>query len=269
MDNNKQFREYDKADDLVIQTYKLNHQYQSLEFVNEKLDEYCRNFNICKMTIWDAINKLDKIIDESDPDLGLNQMYHAFQSAEGLRKLYPEPEKDYLHLVGLIHDLGKVLLLPEFGSLPQWSVVGDTFPVGCAYSDKIVYNHFFELNPDKKNMICNSKYGIYKPNCGIDNILLSFGHDNYLYDVLKHNKCEIPEEGLKIIKYHSFYSWHRENQYEYLMNDEDYKIRDLCRQFSDCDLYTKNDNNKLDIDKLKPYYDGLIKKYFPNELLEW
>ena len=34
-------------------------------------------------------------------------------------------------LVGLIHDLGKVLCL--FGE-PQWAVVGDTFPVGCAFS---------------------------------------------------------------------------------------------------------------------------------------
>jgi hypothetical protein len=40
------------------------------------------------------------------------------------------------HLTGLIHDLGKILAHPEFGSEPQWAVVGDTFPVGCAFSDK-------------------------------------------------------------------------------------------------------------------------------------
>src|SRR2546422_6255074 len=39
-------------------------------------------------------------------------------------------------LTGLIHDLGKVLCL--FGE-PQWAVVGDTFPVGCAHSDTIVF----------------------------------------------------------------------------------------------------------------------------------
>ena len=44
-----------------------------------------------------------------------------------------------------MHDMGKVLCL--FGE-PQWAVVGDTFPVGCAYSDKIVYPEFFKNNPD-------------------------------------------------------------------------------------------------------------------------
>ena len=38
------------------------------------------------------------------------------------------PDDDWFHLVGLIHDLGKVMAF--FGE-PQWAVVGDTFPVGC------------------------------------------------------------------------------------------------------------------------------------------
>lgn len=35
---------------------------------------------------------------------------------------------------------------------PQWSVVGDTFPVGCKWADSIVYSDssFFE-NPDGNN----------------------------------------------------------------------------------------------------------------------
>lgn len=36
-------------------------------------------------------------------------------------------------------DLGKVLLHPSFGQLPQWAVVGDTFPVGCAYDESNVH----------------------------------------------------------------------------------------------------------------------------------
>jgi len=48
----------------------------------------------------------------------------------------------------LIHDLGKVLSL--FGE-PQWAVVGDTFPVGCAFSDKIVFPEYFDANPDRQD----------------------------------------------------------------------------------------------------------------------
>lgn len=40
---------------------------------------------------------------------------------------------------GFIHDLGKILAHPKFGGMPQWCVVGDTFPVGCAFSDRCVY----------------------------------------------------------------------------------------------------------------------------------
>lgn len=35
---------------------------------------------------------------------------------------------------------------------PQWAVVGDTFPVGCAWSDSIVYRTTsFDNNPDGKD----------------------------------------------------------------------------------------------------------------------
>lgn len=37
-------------------------------------------------------------------------------------------------------DLGKVLLHPSFGELPQWAVVGDTYPVGCAFDESIVHH---------------------------------------------------------------------------------------------------------------------------------
>ena len=43
-----------------------------------------------------------------------------------IRKDYPE--EDWFQLVGLIHDLGKIM---AFYDEPQWAVVGDTFPVGC------------------------------------------------------------------------------------------------------------------------------------------
>lgn len=52
---------------------------------------------------------------------------------QAIRKAYPGEEWDWFHLTGFIHDLGKLLLLPKFGGLPQWAVVGDTFPVGCRF----------------------------------------------------------------------------------------------------------------------------------------
>ena len=43
-------------------------------------------------------------------------------------------------------DLGKVLLLPSFGELPQWAVVGDTYPVGCAFDESIVHHKVSTLD---------------------------------------------------------------------------------------------------------------------------
>lgn len=260
------FRDYNNSPNHVIETYKMNHTYQTVNYVRSMHKKYF-NFDTCKMTIWEAIEKLNNIIDESDPDLDLPQIIHALQTAEAIRKVYPD--KDWLHLVGLIHDLGKVLSLEEFGSLPQWSVVGDTFPVGCQFSKKIVYPEFFKYNPDYNDKRYNTKYGIYTPNCGLDNLLFSFGHDEYMYQVLIHNKCMIPKIGLDIIRYHSFYPLHKDNEYEYLLSENDYKLKEELHNFSKFDLYTKSNISMYDIDSLKEYYQGLIDKYFNNDLLCW
>uniref|UniRef100_A0A6C0C8W4 Inositol oxygenase n=1 Tax=viral metagenome TaxID=1070528 RepID=A0A6C0C8W4_9ZZZZ len=246
----------------ISQTYKLNHRNQTSDYVKSMLDIHCTRFDKCKMSINDILALQDKIIDESDPDLENAQIVHAYQTAERVRQQFPD--QDYLHLVGLLHDCGKVLLLDEFGGLPQWSVVGDTFPVGCKHSDKIVYPEYFKDNPEHQKML----FGDYFPGCGIDHLLFSFSHDIYAYLVFKHNGCLIPEDGLKIIRYHSFYSWHNHGAYEHFMIDGDYKIRDMCQKFSLCDLYSKKDV-PVNIDEVKTYYDGLIEKYFPKTILDW
>ena len=67
--------------------------------------------------------------------------------------------------------------------LDQWAVVGDTFPVGCAFSDLCVLPQFFAENPDSKDDRYNSKLGIYEENCGLDKVMMSWGHDEYMYQV--------------------------------------------------------------------------------------
>ena len=119
-------------------------------------------------------------------------------------------------LTGLIHDLGKILCL--FGE-PQWAVVGDTFPVGCAYSDRIVFPEFFADNPDSNvARVSDPTMAFTSEGCGLDNVHLSWGHDEYLYHVVKDY---LPEEALYMIRYHSFYPWHREGAYMHLMNEQD------------------------------------------------
>jgi inositol oxygenase len=70
-----------------------------------------------------------------------------------------------------------------------------------------------------------------------------------------------------MIRYHSFYPWHREGAYEYFMDDKDRAMLPWVKEFNPYDLYSKSDSAP-DIEKLKPYYQQLIAKYFPAEI-DW
>ena len=235
----------------------MNHACQTVEFVQRKKEEYLPLRRI-KMGIWDAIHIFDSLVDESDPDLDLPQRYHLFQTAEALRK---DGHPRWLILTGFIHDLGKILT--TFGE-PQWAIVGDTFPVGCAYSDKNVFPEYFEANPDLANPLYQTKYGIYSEGCGWEKIHMSWGHDEYLYQVVKNY---LPAEASHIIRYHSFYPAHLHGAYDYLMNQDDREMFPWLELFQTYDLYSKT-TEKLDLDALKPYYEELVAEFFP-PVIEW
>src|SRR5690349_17532848 len=174
-----EFRNYEEpARDTVKEFYRLNHQYQTFNFVQQKRNDFL-TFSRKELPVWGAMEYLNTLVDDSDPDIELDQLQHLLQTAEAIRA---DGHPDWFVLTGFIHDMGKVLCL--FGE-PQWAVVGDTFPVGCAHSNKIVYPEFFEANPDTTNPDFNTKYGIYSPNCGLDKVTMSWGHDEYLYQITK------------------------------------------------------------------------------------
>lgn len=253
----EEFRNYIDSERLatVKEFYRLNHEYQTYDFVCNKEEAFLK-FDKKEMSIWEAVDFLNTLVDDSDPDIDLDQLQHLLQTSEAIRA---DGHPDWFVLTGFIHDLGKILCL--FGE-PQWAVVGDTFPVGCAYSDKIVYSEFFKENPDYDNKKYNTKYGVYKPNCGLDKVKMSWGHDEYLYQIFKDY---LPEPALYIIRYHSFYSQHRENDYTHLMNEKDIEMFEWVKKFNPYDLYSKAPVPP-DADALLPYYKELVAKYLPEKL---
>jgi len=253
--------------DRVSRFYHNQHRTQSLSFVQQQHKRFL-SLDKKEMTIWEAIDMLDQIIDESDPDTDSPQIYHAIQTAEAARKQHPEHQYEWFWVAAFIHDLGKVLAHPKFGAEPQWAVVGDSFPVGCAFSQKCVYPEDFRENPDFGHPIYSSENGIYQPGCGFDQVMMSWGHDEYLYRVCVGNHCTLPEEGLYIIRFHSFYPWHQGGAYAHLAGDKDRRMLPFLRDFQKCDLYSKSDlpSSAPDVAKLKPFYEGLITKYFPATL---
>ncbi|KAL5175226.1 Inositol oxygenase 2 [Glycine soja] len=102
--NGRSFRNYygeSERHKSVKEFYRQQHIGQTYEFAKKMTEEY---------------GKLNRV-----------------EMTEAARKDYPN--EDWLHLTALIHDLGKVLLLPSFGGLPQWTVVGDSFSLGCAFQE--------------------------------------------------------------------------------------------------------------------------------------
>jgi inositol oxygenase len=245
--------------DTVRELYRLNHTHQTLDFVRRKKAQYL-SFNQAVMTPWAALDFLNTLVDGSDPDTALPQLDHLLQTAEAMRA---NGEPDWMVLTGFIHDLGKVLCL--FGE-PQWAVVGDTFPLGCAYSSKIVYPEFFAHNPDSQRPELQTPHGIYSADpstpCGLENVHMSWGHDEYLYHLMK---PYLPLPALYMIRFHSFYAWHREGEYQHLCNAQDDEMKPWVQRFNPYDLYSKNPNPPKLAD-LRPFYEDLLAKYLPSEI---
>lgn len=191
--------------------------------------------------------------------------------------------------------------------------MGDTFPVGCAFSPANVFPDTFAQNPDAAHPVYASECGVYERHCGLDRVKMSWGHgacscgrfvhtggaesdrdslrrascrcspslrcrcpfcvsgavccptDEYLYQVCVRNGCKLPTHALAMIRYHSFYPWHTHGAYAHLAAPADALALHWVRQFNAHDLYSKS-HAKQDVEALRPYYQRIIAKYFPDEL---
>lgn len=261
------FRQYETACDRVKNFYREQHAKQTVSYNLAARNRFHSSSRVRpELTIWEAMEKLNTLIDESDPDTSLSQIEHLLQSAEAIRR---DGKPRWMQVTGLIHDLGKLMLFfDELGTQGQWDVVGDTFPVGCAFDERIVLaDSTFPANPDSHDPVYSSRLGIYAEGCGLDNVMLSWGHDEYLYHVVR-DQSRLPDEALAMIRYHSFYPWHREGAYRELMCDKDWAMLKAVQAFNPYDLYSKSDDVPS-VEELKPYYMELIDEFFPQGVLKW
>ncbi|KAM7463775.1 hypothetical protein LguiA_031896 [Lonicera macranthoides] len=174
------FRDYNAETErkkIVEEFYRLSHINQTYDFVKRMREEYGKLDKV-EMSMWECCELLNEVVDDSDPDLDEPQIEHLLQTAEAIRKDYPNEDC--------------------FGGLPQWAVVGDTFPLGCAFDESIVHHKYFKDNEDYKNPAYNTKNGIYKEGCGLDNVMISWGHDDYIkYDLYSKSKVRVDVQKVK------------------------------------------------------------------------
>lgn len=109
-----------------------------------------------------------------------------------------------------------------------------------------------------------TQFGIYEPNCGLEKVHLSWGHDEYIYRV---TGKYLPEPAQYMLRYHSFYAAHRHGAYRDLMSPKDEQMLAWVQKFNPYDLYSKG-AVKPNLKELKPYYEDLIAEFFPGEI-DW
>jgi inositol oxygenase len=254
----EEFRNYvPETNPGVAEFYRQNHAKQTVDLVQAKRQEYL-GLNRGKRSIWAMAEYLNTLVDDSDPDTDLTQIEHLLQTSEAIRR---DGHQRWFVLAGFIHDLGKVLCL--YGE-PQWAVVGDTFPVGCAWSEDIVFHEYFAANPDRSVAEYQSMYGVYRPHCGLENVQMSWGHDEYIYQV---TRKYLPEPAQYMLRYHSFYPAHKHGAYRHLMNEQDERMFEWVRKFNPYDLYSKG-GERPNWTELRPYYEDLMAEFFPAEI-DW
>lgn len=261
----KTFRNYDDQSSTILvavrEHYRKMRMNQTVDYVKRMKLKYLGYDR--PMSFWHAMEKLNELIDVSDPDISLPNVQHLIQSAEALRA---DNRPDWMQLVGLIHDLGKIMYLKgndEDGTSQreQWGLVGDTFVVGNKLPESCVYPEFNSLNPDMDKDEFNTDLGMYQSHCGLDNLNLAWGHDEYLYHVLQnHPMNTIPKAGMAMIRYHSFYPWHTGGSYEMFQCEKDTKYREWILDFNRYDLYTKSQAT-YDLEDIKAYYSPIVEKY--------
>ena len=267
----KTFRVYDQSDvkSAVRAHYRKMRKNQTLDYVKRMHNKYL-TFDK-PMDLWEAMEHLNTLIDVSDPDLDLPNIQHLIQSAEAIRA---DNRPDWMQLTGLIHDLGKVMFLwgnDEDGTsqAEQWGMVGDVFVVGCKLPETCVYPEFNILNGDMADERYNTDLGIYQEGCGLDNVDLAWGHDEYLFQVLQnHSSNKLPEEAMVMIRYHSFYPWHTGGSYSQLLSKKDEQYLEWIRDFNKYDLYTKSDQT-YDLNEVKEYYQPIAEKYLGTAPIYW
>ncbi len=261
------FRNYARDDvrPAVRECYREMRARQTVDYVARMHDKYLTYDR--PLGLWEALAALDDFVDLSDPDMDLPNVQHLLQTAAAMRA---DDCPDWMQLVGLVHDLGKVLYLwgsdaDGTGLDSQWGLVGDTFVVGCALPDSLIFPEFNHLNPDMADPRYNTLSGVYAQNCGLDACTVAWGHDEYLYQVLAHHADNrLPEAGMVMIRYHSLYAWHERGAWAELTNARDDRNRDWVRQFNRYDLYTKS-AEVHDLAAAKAYFGPIIDKYLGTE----
>jgi len=179
-----------------------------------------------KVHVWELVQKLAFCVDAADIALGCaNQLIHTQQVVEGMEQDgVQDPD---LYLAAILHDLGKVILL---AGEAQENVIGSNMPIGA-----------------------------YEPGVGLEHVVLTWNHDEFMYSRIKDH---VPEHVAWLVRYHSI----QIAQTTPCMNQKDQTyLSNYLWPFRKYDGYTKSPWHVPPPSVLDKYRD-LIEKTFPQPI---
>lgn len=202
--------------------------YKSQHQTKEEVDTLKRkyeNYVFGEFYIWDLVKSLSSCIDPLDERLGVgSQAIHALQVAEYMEEDgITDPD---MLVLGIIHDLAKVLLLPHEP------------PENVCYNTSII--------------------GEYEDGIGLDNCVLTWCQDEFLYSRMKDH---VPDHIAWLIRYHGIDS----NKCKRYMDKRDKEYTEqYLRDFKRYDGMSKS-FYKIPKKSINDY-QNLIESYFPNPI---
>lgn len=182
------------------------------------------------------------------------------------------PRDRPMHLAALVHGLGLLSVLEDFGGCPDWAALGETFPVGCKFSEDISFSQYFCSNPDRRKRVFNRPLGCYRKGCGLGSVKMSWGPSEYLHTVLTLlNGTRLDQRTLFLIRHQKFYSLETSRHYRDLLSAEDAAMADDLWLFQRCTREASSAagrNGAAEDASHVEYCEGLLEEFLPNPL-EW
>ncbi|KAJ0407225.1 hypothetical protein P43SY_008000 [Pythium insidiosum] len=251
---------------------KIMRKYQTRAFVTQQTAKYS-TFQYAAMGIPDAIEALMVLTGDSDAPSQSWLLHHVLASAEAARD---DGHPDWFQLILFLRGLGMLFLLWTDDdnailrsiSASEWMLLVSTWVVGERIPDKIEFPELNELNPDH---VSAEKEGISSAlaGAGMENVLLPWTPDEYLFRVLQHNQTSLPAEALLAVRFWSLRLWFRHNCYSDVCAPQDLETKEWLLSVSRyAELRAKEKMKTLAPETLMPYYLGLAQKYLP-PVLHW
>eukprot|EP00549_Striatella_unipunctata_P009129 CAMPEP_0118705530 /NCGR_PEP_ID=MMETSP0800-20121206/19917_1 /TAXON_ID=210618 ORGANISM="Striatella unipunctata, Strain CCMP2910" /NCGR_SAMPLE_ID=MMETSP0800 /ASSEMBLY_ACC=CAM_ASM_000638 /LENGTH=236 /DNA_ID=CAMNT_0006607691 /DNA_START=87 /DNA_END=795 /DNA_ORIENTATION=+ len=236
------------------------------------------------MTIQDALRMAETILTDEFHVQRILQSIHRVPCDPSVSKQQNTHERVVIPIGALVYPLGRVVSLFDLQQEQQqqqqddydWTVVCRSRVVGCLPPHDVIFREFRHLNPDARDARYASPQGVYESNCGFDKVLLTWSGVEYMYHVLQHNSCSIPDVGYRVLRLFTLQDWHTKNEYSHLANDDDVEAKALVAEFDqlrqEVALNQKNAKELSDegCDNLwNSYYRELVAKYECGGLLQW